>query len=257
MYLILLHMALAAPKKKKTVTLQNPDMSADLFAELNGDYRFTFRDAVTGKAISGVKITFLEKSELTDSEGIVSFPQREDVPMKEHVVYAYASKSGYIDAKIPITFMAGTIWLNNFSLSPAFVEEKYRIVLDWGKSPRDLDAHLVKTSNDSEVYHISYRDMKSFEDKAFLDKDDMDGYGPETITINQLKNTYEYTYFVHDYSNKSQNGSNSLSKSRAHISVYNESGLIHSIYAPENKKGTKWNVFTITDGVLEITNTID
>ncbi len=59
-----------------------------------------------------------------------------------------------------------------------------RIILDWDKSPNDLDAHLVKDGD----YHISYRNKRVADDGAAqLDRDDMNGYGPETITINNVE----------------------------------------------------------------------
>ncbi|MBK6681726.1 MAG: hypothetical protein IPG53_17880 [Ignavibacteriales bacterium] len=87
--------------------------------------------------------------------------------------------------------MAGTIIRNRYSISPKMPLGYLRVVLDWGDSPRDLDAHLVKTNG----YHISYRNMMvSADGVAKLDRDDLDGQGPETITATSIDKNGEYLF---------------------------------------------------------------
>ena len=153
--------------------------------------------------------------------------------------------------------MAGSLWHNRFSLSPKLKSEKFRIVVDWGEKPRDLDAHLLKKNMDNQdVYHISFHHMKRHEDNAWLDRDDQDGEGPETITIKNLDDSASYTYFVHDYSNKKSSSSTKLSENRAHVSVYNETGLVRSVSVPYDTPGVIWEVFQIKQGQIVMVNSL-
>ena len=119
--------------------------------------------------------------------------------------------------------MAGTIWFNQFSVTETLKIDELRIVLDWAAKPSDLDAHLIKEG----TYHISYRETKNYQDIALLDRDDRDGFGPETITIKRFDNTAKYSYRVHDYTNRNKSNSRSLSKGGAQVFVYSNNGLEH------------------------------
>jgi uncharacterized protein YfaP (DUF2135 family) len=119
-------------------------------------------------------------------------------------------------------------------------------VLDWGEQPRDLDAHLMKEGS----YHISYRDKIKIEDQAWLDRDDTDGQGPETITLKRPDDGGRYFFFVHDYSNRKSTNSKALAESRAHVRVYSSGGLVNSFRVPQNLRGTKWPVFQVDNGVV-------
>jgi uncharacterized protein YfaP (DUF2135 family) len=123
-----------------------------------------------------------------------------------------------------------------------------RIVLDWDKSPADLDLHLVKSGG----YHISYHNtIVASDGSAQLDRDDQDGYGAETITINRTDNNAVYTCYVHDYSNSSKNNSRYLSRSKAVVRVYNNNELTDTFYIPRDVKGNKWTVFQIRNATVE------
>ena len=65
-----------------------------------------------------------------------------------------------------------------------------------------MDSHLITPEIDSLNYHISYSERGSSDSAPFvvLDVDDVDGFGPETITIKKLENG-TYSYYVHQYSN--------------------------------------------------------
>ena len=153
--------------------------------------------------------------------------------------------------------MAGSLWHNHFSISPRLKSKQFRIVVDWGEKPRDLDAHLLKKDTDNrDVYHISFHDMKRHKDNAWLDRDDKNGSGPETITIKKLDPSANYSYFIHDYSNRREPDSTSLSKSRAHVSIYNSDKLVRSVSVPYEKPGVFWEVFQIKQGEIVIVNSL-
>ena len=122
-----------------------------------------------------------------------------------------------------------------------------RIVLDWGQRPADLDLHLEKEGG----YHISYWDMHNAADGSVtLDRDDRDGFGPETITIMETDLRSVYRVYVHDYTNGGSSSSTELSRSYAAIRVYGRNGLLRSFYVPENRRGNMWEVFRIVNGEI-------
>jgi hypothetical protein len=132
----------------------------------------------------------------------------------------------------------------HFALTPK--TDKIRIVLTWNKTPFDLDAHLRGPNPDGGKFHIWYRHKKLIGGKDFLDLDDQNGWGPETITIYKPAKG-KYSYFVHNYSNKENSKSKDLSFSNALVSVYKNQNLVKTFSVPVNKIGTVWHVFDISE----------
>ncbi|MEZ5195875.1 MAG: hypothetical protein R2764_05620 [Bacteroidales bacterium] len=126
-----------------------------------------------------------------------------------------------------------------------------RIVLDWDKKPDDLDAHFQKEGD----YHVSYRVKTSSDDvgSAKLDRgDDRDGYWPETITVKDIDEKAEYTYYVKDYTNRNSKSSKALSKSSAMVKVYGEGQLLNIWQLNEKAKKAMFPdaVLTIAKGKI-------
>lgn len=229
-------------------TLKEKRKSA--FDEMDSKLTLFFKDALTGKRIYGGTFTIEGQTGTTDQNGKVSVPF-DGFSQMEKVYTGMFRKNGYITSKVTVRVMAGGIFNSHYSISP-MLQGKLRIIIDWGKAPADLDAHFVK----KDLYHISYRNLKSFEDQALLDKDERNGFGPETITVLKLDENGVYTYFIHDYTNKDKPNSDALGKSRAHVKVYNENELIYE-YFMKGGKGTMWKVFTIDQGVFQEENVIN
>ena len=170
-------------------------------------------------------------------------------------------------------------WMGiNIALTRKIEIGKARIVLEWGKMPKDLDAHFVgymavdecDDYNDGydhhsyeEVVHVYYRN-KSFyrngKQEIGLDIDDINGFGPETISIYNLSSD-KYCYYVHRFSD---DGIFDDSDAIVRVFIY-ESGKEVSNYiftVPNNGNGSYWNVFVcypdINEGtlVIEPINTI-
>lgn len=117
-----------------------------------------------------------------------------------------------------------------------------RIVLTWGSSPDDLDSHLVGPNSEGDRFHVYYAN-ESYKDEVDLDVDEIDGYGKETIMIRKL-NKGIYTYAVHNYSDRYDSYSTSLSTSEAQVKVYCGTELINTYNVPNDKGGTLWTVFS-------------
>jgi hypothetical protein len=89
-----------------------------------------------------------------------------------------------------------------------------------------------------------------------LDRDDTRGYGPETITVQEVTTSGRYECFVHNYSDRNDEGSNRLSLSRATVKLYAEGRLIQVFTPPQTGNGTVWHVFEMTGGSVAVLGTI-
>ena len=127
-----------------------------------------------------------------------------------------------------------------YAISPVMENlDGLRVVLTWGKTPEDLDSHMIFPGN-----NIFFRNKKGTD--AELDVDDTDSYGPETITLQKKHYGESYVYAVHDYSNSGYPNSNELSNSEAKVFVYMGQSLVRTYYVPQNRAGNLWTVFRMT-----------
>ena len=208
-----------------------------------------FADAETDEPVKDAIIDIQGiGSYITDGQGLIKFPKQKDGK------YNFSfKKDGYIPSDFTFEVIAQMIYFNRFSVSKMMELGHIRIVLDWGSSPNDLDIHLEKVGK----YHISYHHKRVADDgSAKLDRDDIDGQGPETITITDVDDNASYTCYVHDYTNRSNTSSNKLSKSKGRITVYNNNQVAFIINVPTNVDGTRWNVFNLDKGVFSQTNNV-
>lgn len=153
-----------------------------------------------------------------------------------------SSESNYIGTYFNIKILGGrSIGNQDGIVSSVMDRNRMRIVLTWGQKPRDLDAHL-QCNVAGENSHIYYQN-KSFcyKDVLFstLDIDDVNGYGPETITFrNDI--TGDYQFYVHNYSAESE-----LAGCGAMVRVYLDgmASPAYTFHVPAGD-GNYWTVFT-------------
>ena len=227
---------------------RGPHSRSDAFAELDGSVTLRFFNAVDGKPVSNAVVSFEGAQGRTDSEGAVRFPLPQDLSDGDDSRTAMVRIDGYVTASFDVHFMAGSLWFNRYSLSPSLKLGQLRFVLDWNEEPADLDVHLLKQDD----YHISYRDTTNHQELAWLDRDDRDGHGPETITLNRIADTGIYRFYVHDYTNRQSEKNKGLAQSRAQVRIYSSSELIYQFSAPPDAIGTIWEVFAIENGKLRV-----
>lgn len=205
------------------------------------NFTIRFVNAITGDPVSGAKV-MIENigSSSTDSLGIVTFPLQPEGSIK-----AIFRKEGYISAIYTIDIANETIFRNRFIVSPLMESEQFRIALSWDKQPEDLDAHFIENNS----YHISYRNTRVLNDgTGQLDRDDMDGYGPESITVSQIDSERDYSFYVTKYIAKKNLSSYPISSSKATVWVFGGNKLINIFQLPPNIKGDTWYVFKIIKG---------
>jgi hypothetical protein len=127
-----------------------------------------------------------------------------------------------------------------YAISPVMENlDGLRVVLTWGKTPEDLDSHMIFPGN-----NIFFGNQKGTD--AELDVDDTDSYGPETITLQKKHYGESYVYAVHDFTNSGNPGSRQLSNSEAKVFVYMGQSLVRTYYVPKNRSGNLWTVFRMT-----------
>ena len=155
------------------------------------------------------------------------------------------SKPGYLSSKhefeMDLTELPVAM---NFAMAPEVKD--FRIVLTWGAFPKDLDAHLAGPRPEGGRFHLWYRNKVLVGGKNFLDRDDTNAYGPETMTIYKPARGV-YTYAVQNYSGRHHSGSLDLSMSGAHVDVYANGRLQGSFNVPRGKRGNVWQVFRIDE----------
>ncbi len=219
--------------------------------------------ADNGGVISGATIKVRETLNQREGDVVYETITNDDGSfLFEHVTTGYytleISKDGYITNYVNVTAIGGMEVVKQLLLSPNLAEGEMRIVLEWGSTPRDLDSHLVGPTNNGGQFHVYYGNSNYYEDgvvHAELDIDDVTSYGPETITIHNVKEGI-YQYYVHDYSNRWSSGSSEMSNSSAKVKVFTKDGFREFDIQP-NQIGTKWNVLNIEDGTIKPVNTIE
>jgi hypothetical protein len=167
----------------------------------------------------------------TDAGGKAQLPG--SLGIDDEKVTLIIKKAGFspLIAKCPCDNMA-------YAISETMTQlDGLRVVLNWGDKPADLDLHAVYPGNNVFFGHKEGT-------QAFLDVDDTDAFGPETVTLQKKLANRKYVFAVHLYS---QTAAAMLGKSRAKVFVYIGQTLVRSFYVPAGQTGTLWAVFGIDE----------
>ncbi|GHV10514.1 hypothetical protein FACS189491_00100 [Spirochaetia bacterium] len=222
--------------------------------KMQGLIPMRFANALDGSPISGalVKIDGIGNF-TTNNEGLITFPEQED----DFYTLTFL-KAGYITTAITFEVKLNNVFGNRYSISPD-LPRGFRIVLDWGEKPSDLDLHLEKSQAPGGAgYHISFWNMHTAEDEgAALDRDDRNSYGPETITIERSGTGAVYDVYVIDYTSSGSASSRTLSQSGAVVRVYGDGRLLNTFTVPQNRSGSRWDVCRIERGRVTSVNRVN
>lgn len=215
-------------------------------------------DARTLRAVSGARIDLrqglnnfqgaIAYSATTNNSGVFSIGS-----MTAGVYTATATSSGYATNARSVAVSGGIATTGqNIELYPVG-NTSIGIVLFWGASPSDLDAHLTGPSSGSR-FHV-YWDQKgalNSDPFAALDVDDISSFGPETITITQ-QSSGVYRFSVHDYSDRGFTGTTNLAASGAIIRLFLP-GKNPVTFTVPNQAGNLWTVFELDGSQLTVIN---
>lgn len=237
---ILLATVLALPALAAHASCWKPQEKA-LWAsdELDGRLTLSFRNALSCAPVANAKVKIGDQVTATDGAGLVRFPAPEG--LDDVAVPMEVSADGYQKGKGYLVFAYNAPLQNRFLMSPKMTAEQARFVLSWGESPRDLDLHFIGPD-----FHISYQDMKNAPNQARLDRDAMDGHGPETITASRIRPDARYELWVHNYS-----GSGSSFSRSAQVQLYLSDGTVQAVVLPATE--ARWvKIAEIEQGNLRL-----
>lgn len=221
------------------------DLIPNSQADLNITFSGKVKDAQSGNSVEGATIIVHQGINTPTGAVVTTLTTDTNGDFSAEVPTGYytleISKEGYITSNnISATFADDTY--KELTLTPTITASTAVIALSWGANPRDLDSHLVKT----DVYHVYYGhtyQSETNDETASLDTDDTNGFGPETITLDNLDSTGHYKYYVYHYS-----GSETIATSDAVVTV--NFGSETYTFRPPNQSGRTWTVFTIENGHL-------
>lgn len=205
-------------------------------------------NALTGNTLDEVSYIAYTGYNITDESAIVArgtVPGNYEIflPAGNYTLEFFADR--YANTIINVAVSVGHTVTGNVVLSPESAEigaSNIRIVLTWGSQPRDLDSHLFGPGGNGSVFHTYYA-QKNYGNIAGLDRDDTTSYGPETTTVYQISRTGVYSFYVHDFTNRSASDSTALSDSGAKVEIYFNNQLYAQLNVPSNQGGTVWHVF--------------
>lgn len=223
----------------------------------------------TGQGVANAEITFYEAGKKsTDDFVYVVFRLYADAygiyhlgELPEGIFNVRMSAPGFNNNDIEnVQLFGGENNIGESTIVEQVAEGDVRIVLSWGETPYDLDSHFTGPTSGTERFHVYYsNEYVNDGTSAYLDVDDTESFGPETITISEyLPGVYRYS--VHNYSNDGTDGGQEIYNSPAKVEIFDSNGLIASFNPKPFTAGTgnTWRVFefTISNDIVSIT-TID
>lgn len=211
--------------------------------ECTSNFTGVISNAVDGSLLENVTVNLregediktgeIEETTTTNASGEFSFSAIESQTYTVEVQI-----SNFITSYYNITLPGEKTINKQYSLSPTLEAGQYRIVLNWGATPSDLDSYMKGPKADgSGNFTVGWYNAE--EEGTVLDKDDVSSYGPETITI-ETQNTGEYNYYVRCRATLG------CSESEATVTIFDENGIFKQLEATTTETDRIWNVFTLS-----------
>ncbi len=222
-------------------------------------------NSYSGTGLAGAVVKLFKTSDLsqilaqtqTDGSGEYSLS---DLSPDDYAVEA--SMDGFITEQKTV-HLSGSDRAVNFNLMPESAGKAYSIVLSWDAKPSDLDAMLSEPYESvlglpnilslcNYTWWMQQGSASTFP-YATLDRNDIDGFGPETISVSQMVDG-TYQYWVQQFS-----FDGSLETSNATVSVYRYGRLVKRYQVPETSTGKRyWHVFDFdSNGTIKDVNTLE
>jgi hypothetical protein len=179
------------------------------------------------------------------------------IPVETNVFFNYkASKGGHESSvyTIPRVLVAD----EEYDVGDIYLDApSAQITLTWGEDPRDLDSHLAASLSSGD-FHVYYVDMGDLTDEPYasLDTDDTTSYGPEVISVGNLR-AGTYRYSVRHYA-----GDGDIETSGAEVNVIIQGVGIYRFTPPTGQPEDTdiWRIIDIvvgSSGTITAVNTIN
>lgn len=127
-----------------------------------------------------------------------------------------------------------------------------RIIMSWQGTPSDLDSYL-----NGPGWRVNYLSMSNPDGTATLNIDATQA--PNTVevtTLTQEQANGNYSFSVHNFSNRDSNNSMALSNSGVTVTIIRNGVTTNTFAITQNRGGTLWRVFTMTNGVITTVDTM-
>ena len=210
-----------------------------------------------GTPITGAKVTLKRKTGMatvasteTDYDGDYYFT---DIPSGRYIITVECSGfktiNRYFEAGDNSPTESDGSYHMEFVMEESGAPDPITFVLEWNAAPADLDAHLIGVSGDNTEVHIYSENLSESDSQgeiASLDRDDLDGYGPETITLTASKGSY--LFVVAD-----PNETGTMSINGATVKIYVGNELYAELSVPTDVENV-WEVCGVDDGNIQIFN---
>ena len=226
----------------------------------NGNLTGSVRDATSNAVLAGATVEIRSGGGNTAGAALATTTSAADGSYAFNNLAAgtytvRATRTGYLEGTVNVTIAQATQVAPVLFMSPtggtAFA---WRIVLSWGTTPSDLDAHLTgPLAGSASRFHVFFSTKGSLTASPFaqLDVDVTSGSGPETITIAQ-QIAGVYRYYVHNFGGTATG----LKTSNARVDLYQGNTLVRQFFPPL-QDGIYWTVFEISGTDITSINTIN
>ena len=195
----------------------------------------------TGLPISGATVAVGTVSAVTNASGVYTIA---NAPSGSRVVTT--SAPGFSTRTDTVNIVAAATTTFSTALVPLGASGNITIVLTWGATPLDLDSHLTGPNTGGGRFEVYYANRNPVP-YASLDVDDVNGFGPETVTVSPVAGNFipgVYNYFVVNFSTTP-----AFNVSGAVITVF-QGGVQLAQYPVSAATGNAalliWSVFTFT-----------
>ena len=162
------------------------------------------------------------------------------------------TKEDYTD--LENTYSFNTLKNASLSMVPIQTTGEMNIAVSWDHSQkRDIDSHMCININGSKKY--IYYSSSTYEDintKVSLDRDDTGQDTGENTTITPVYPGYSYHFWLEDYG-KEADATGFADRAVTVTITYNN--VTTSYTTPAGSKGKYWDIFTITNGNVNLINT--
>lgn len=161
------------------------------------------------------------------------------------------SKTDYIsyEAEIIVISAIAAGGAGDAALSKVLAEGEWRVTLTWAAHSEDLDSHTYLGKNSKQLVYWQDREETdaSTQMSAVLDRDDVNGFGPETTTFKgigtcTMKEHCLVKFLVDNYTPKDKD----IGESEAIITLYQGSRTVKKYNLPTEAGDARiWPIFTL------------